>query len=131
MIRHGTPTMCGRTFSKTERNSTLVSSAPSHIRRLEAGILSYGQDLDIENNPYEVRLGWQVDLDKKADFIGKDALTKIKKEGVNQRLVGLRMGGEPITWYNEDFYLVKDEDTGNDVGYAHQPRSGRQTKDRT
>ena len=31
--------------------------APSHIRRLEAGILSYGQDLDIENNPYEVRLG--------------------------------------------------------------------------
>ena len=92
--------------------------APSHIRRLEAGILSYGQDLDIENNPYEVRLGWQVDLDKKADFIGKQALAKIKKEGVNQRLVGLRMGGEPITWYNEDFYLVKDEDTGNDVGYV-------------
>ena len=92
--------------------------APSHIRRLEAGILSYGQDLDIENNPYEVRLGWQVDLDKKADFIGKQALAKIKQEGVNQRLVGLRMGGEPITWYNEDFYLVKDRDTGDDVGYV-------------
>ena len=92
--------------------------APSHIRRLEAGILSYGQDLDIENNPYEVRLGWQVDLEKKADFIGKQALTKIKQEGVSQRLVGIRMGGEPITWYNEDFYLVKDEDTGDDVGYV-------------
>ena len=92
--------------------------APSHIRRLEAGILSYGQDLDIENNPYEVRLGWQVDLDKKADFIGKQALAKIKQEGVSQRLVGLRMGGEPITWYNEDFYLVKDRDNGNDVGYV-------------
>ena len=92
--------------------------APSHIRRLEAGILSYGQDLDIENNPYEVRLGWQIDLDKKADFIGKQALAKIKKEGVNQRLVGLRMGGEPITWYNEDFYLVKDKDNGDDVGYV-------------
>ena len=48
--------------------------APSHIRRIEAGILSYGQDMDIENNPYEVRLGWQVDLDK-GDFIGKEALT--------------------------------------------------------
>ncbi len=92
--------------------------APSHIRRLEAGILSYGQDLDIENNPYEVRLGWQVDLEKKADFIGKQALAKIKQEGVSQRLVGIRMGGEPITWYNEDFYLVKDEDTGDDVGYV-------------
>ena len=77
--------------------------APSHIRRIEAGILSYGQDMDIENNPYEVRLGWQVDLDK-GDFIGKEALTRIKQEGVNQRLVGLRLGGEPIVWYNEDFY---------------------------
>ena len=91
--------------------------APSHIRRLEAGILSYGQDLDIENNPYEVRLGWQVDLDKD-DFIGKQALTSIKKEGVQQRLVGLKVGGDPIVWYNESFYLVKDEGSGDDVGYV-------------
>ena len=91
--------------------------APSHIRRLEAGILSYGQDMDIENNPYEVRLGWQVDLNK-GDFVGKKALAKIKDEGVRQRLVGLKMGGEPITWYNESFYLVKDKDSGDDVGYC-------------
>ena len=91
--------------------------APSHIRRIEAGILSYGQDMDIENNPYEVRLGWQVDLDK-GDFIGKEALARIKQEGVHQRLVGLRVGGEPIVWYNEDFYLVKDNDSGDDVGYV-------------
>ena len=91
--------------------------APSHIRRLEAGILSYGQDLDIENNPYEVRLGWQVDLTKDT-FIGKDALARIKAEGVTQRLVGLKVGGAPITWYNEDFYLVQDADSGRDVGYV-------------
>ena len=91
--------------------------APSHIRRLEAGILSYGQDMDIENNPYEVRLGWQVDLNK-GDFIGKEALSKIKQEGVEQRLVGLKVGGEPIVWYNEDFYPVKSADSGDDVGYV-------------
>ena len=90
--------------------------APSHIRRLEAGILSYGQDMDIESNPFEVRLGWQVDLNKE-NFIGKDALAGIKQEGVSQRLVGLRVGGEPIVWYNEDFYLVKDNESGDDVGY--------------
>ena len=90
--------------------------APSHIRRLEAGILSYGQDMDIESNPFEVRLSWQVDLEKD-NFIGKDALARIKEEGVQQRLVGLKVGGEPITWYNEDFYLVKDNDTEDDVGY--------------
>ena len=91
--------------------------APSHVRRLEAGILSYGQDMDIENNPFEVRLGWQVDLSK-GDFIGKDALARIKAEGVQQRLVGLLVGGEPLTWYNEDFYLVQDKDSGDDVGYV-------------
>ena len=91
--------------------------APSHIRRLEAGILSYGQDMDIENNPYEVRLGWQVDLSK-SSFIGKDALVKIEKEGVGQRLVGLKVGGEPIIWYNEGFYPVRDISTGGDVGYV-------------
>ncbi len=91
--------------------------APSHIRRLEAGILSYGQDMDIENNPYEVRLGWQVDLAKRS-FIGKDALARIKVEGVTQRLVGLKMGGDPITWYNEAFYPVRDDQTDEDVGYV-------------
>ena len=91
--------------------------APSHIRRLEAGILSYGQDMDIENNPYEVRLGWQVDLNK-SNFIGKEALARIKEEGVEQRLVGLKVGGEPIIWYNEGFYPVMDDYTGDDLGYV-------------
>ena len=45
---------------------------------------------------------WALD---KGDFIGKEALVRIKEEGVKQRLVGLKVGGEPITWYNEDFYL--------------------------
>ena len=73
--------------------------------------------MDVENNPFEVRLGWQVDLDK-GDYIGKEALARIKAEGVQQRLVGLRVGGEPIVWYNEDFYLVKDDHSGADVGYV-------------
>ena len=73
--------------------------------------------MDIENNPYEVRFGWQVDLGK-SSFIGKDALVKIASEGVKQRLVGLRVGGEPIVWYNEGFYPVRDVDTSADVGYV-------------
>lgn len=98
------------------REFNLRVIAPSHIRRLEAGILSYGQDMDIEDNPFEVRLGWQVDLNKRY-FIGKEALTKIREDGVRQRLVGLKMGGEPIVWYNESFYPVKDAEL-RDVGYV-------------
>ena len=91
--------------------------APSHIRRLEAGILSYGADMDIETNPFEVGLDWQIDFDKE-DFIGKEALWKIKREGVTHKLVGLKMGGKPLTWYNEDFYPVKDGSGEAGVGHV-------------
>lgn len=89
--------------------------APGHIRRIEAGILSWGQDMDIETNPFEVGLGWQVDFEKD-DFIGKQALQDIERNGVTERLVGIRMGGEPITWYPSNFYIVRDGET--DVGYV-------------
>lgn len=91
--------------------------APGHIRRIEAGILSYGQDMDLETNPYEVGLGWQVDLDKPA-FIGKDALAQIEEAGVTRRLAGLTFGGRPITWYNADFWIVRDAEARRPVGYV-------------
>ena len=83
--------------------------------------------MDIETNPFEVNLDWQVDFNK-ANYIGKDALMKIKEEGITQRMVGLEMGGAPITWYNSDFYTVKDESGENEVGYVtsafYSPRQG-------
>src|SRR5690625_4288595 len=79
--------------------------APGHIRRIEAGILSYGQDMDIETNPYQVGLGWQVDLNK-TEFVGKEALARIKSEGVSSKLAGLKFGGKQIDWYPADFYHV-------------------------
>ena len=88
--------------------------APGHHRRIEAGILSWGQDMDQEINPYEIGLGWQVDLSKD-DFIGKEALAKIKAEGVTHKLVGVKMGGKQITWYPSDFYHVHAD--GQLVGY--------------
>lgn len=90
--------------------------APSHPRRIEAGILSYGQDMDLATNPFEVGLGWQVDFDKER-FIGKEALQRIYTAGVSRRLVGVRMGGSPITWYNADFWPVFEWESGDPVGY--------------
>ncbi len=83
--------------------------APGHHRRIEAGILSWGQDMDQENNPYELGLGWQVDFTKDS-FIGKEALQKIHDKGATHKLVGIRMGGKHIEWYPADFYHVLDGD---------------------
>lgn len=90
--------------------------APGHHRRIEAGILSWGQDMDAEVNPFEVGLGWQVDFNKD-DFIGKAALQKIQAEGVSHKLCGVRMGGKNIEWYPSDFYHVHDSG-GQLVGYV-------------
>ena len=48
-------------------------------RRIEAGLLSAGQDFSIETNPFSVGLGHFVDLEKD-DFIGKKALLNANKE---------------------------------------------------
>jgi len=91
--------------------------APGHIRRLEAGILSYHADMDHNTNPYEVGLDWQVHLDGPA-FIGQNALKRIKQQGVSRRIVGVRFGGTPVTWYNPDFWPVTATDGSTDIGYV-------------
>jgi len=89
--------------------------APSEIRRIEAGILNYGSDMTLANNPYEVDLGWLVNLDKKADFIGKKALAIIKKEGVKRKLVGVEIHGPQINAWATEFWDVKKD--GKKVGH--------------
>jgi aminomethyltransferase len=58
--------------------------------RLEMGYALYGNDLDDEHTPLESGLGWITKLDK-GDFLGRDALKAQKEEGVERRLVGLRL----------------------------------------
>ena len=89
---------------------------PSEPRRIEAGILSYGQDLDIENNPFEVGLGWLVDVNKQ-DFVGKQALAQFKALGVAKQLAAVVLGGKPRYRYNEDYHFVRAPDSGYEVGY--------------
>ncbi len=91
--------------------------APNHISRIEAGILSYGQDMDLETSPFEVGLDWQVDLDK-PDFIGKAALQRIAARGVERKLIGLVFGGCRVDWYNADFWPVLDADSQERIGHV-------------
>jgi len=103
---------------------------PCHIRRIEAGILAYGADMWLDNNPYEVEMGysWMVNLEQDADFIGKEALKRIKDEGVSQKLVGLEIGGDSLGSYidNEmiDFFPVFSDgrEVGRVTSSCHSPR---------
>lgn len=63
--------------------------------RLEARLSLYGNDIDETTNPLEAGLGWVTKLDK-GEFMGRDALAKIKQDGVTRRLVGFEMTGRGI-----------------------------------
>jgi aminomethyltransferase len=100
--------------------------APAHHRRIAAGILSWGQDLDSETYPFQCNLGYQVPRKKTDDYIGKEALEamRTKMEAGNKpysnQLVGFVLGGKPIEEYAPDFWLVS-EDGSTPVGYLTSP----------
>lgn len=82
----------------------IITATPSFRgRRIEAGLLSAGQDFTKNTNPFSVGLGRFVDLEKK-DFIGKSALInsdkKCKTWGI--RVVeGVAKKGETISLNNK------------------------------
>ena len=89
--------------------------APNNIRTIEGGLLSYGSDFNREHNPFTIGLDRLVDVDQDIDFIGKDALKKIKKNGPSSKLIGVEMDGNPIDKVPENFWPVLDEN-GKKVG---------------
>lgn len=58
--------------------------------RLEAALLLYGNDMDEATNPLEVGLDWVVTLDNDGEFVGRDAIERVKATGTERTLVCLR-----------------------------------------
>ena len=103
----------------------LAVTGPSDIQRVEAGILGYGADMTIENNPFEVGLERLVELDQEADFIGRAALARIAAHGVARKLVGIEIPGAPLPGPFEDRWPVvagQDERVGEATIVLHSPR---------
>ena len=98
-------------------------TGPSDIRRVEAGILNYGADMTLENNPYEVGLERLVDLDKAEDFMGREALRRISEEGVRRKLVGVEIEGDPLPFNDARWPVWSDGSTVGAVTSAlYSPR---------
>ena len=58
----------------------LMVIAPGHQRRIQAGILSWGQDRDHETVPFQCNLAYQVPRKKRGDYIGRAALERMRAE---------------------------------------------------
>ena len=96
----------------------------SSIRRIEGGMLSYHADADINTNPFELGLDRLVNLDNNIKFIGKDALQKIKQDGIKRKQVGIEIICKPLSGPNTTFWSIKKNNTniGKVTSAIYSPR---------
>jgi glycine cleavage system aminomethyltransferase T len=64
-------------------------AAPSMAKRIEAGMMNYGSDMTIDNNPFQLMGLERLVEEQPQDYIGKEALERIRREGVTDKLVGI------------------------------------------
>jgi aminomethyltransferase len=98
-------------------------TGPSDIRRIEAGILNWGADITLDTNPYEVGLERLVHENKPADYIGRDALRRIRAAGVQRKLVGVEIEGDRIEFNTTRWpVLAGGRPVGHITSAIHSPR---------
>jgi aminomethyltransferase len=68
----------------------IVPIAPNEARRVEAGIFNYGSDMTLRDTPFHVMGLERLVEEQPQDYIGKAALERIRREGVDRKLVGIR-----------------------------------------
>jgi aminomethyltransferase len=78
--------------------------------RLEMGFCLYGNDIDKTTNPIEAGLGWITKI-KKGDFVGRDAILKVKENGVDRKLVAIVTDSKVFPRHGYEI-----ENNGSDIG---------------
>ncbi len=92
----------------------LLVTGPNINRAVEQGILDTQYRMNSGMNPFEAGQGAMLDLDG-ADFVGRDALRKIRDDGPTRTTIGLVVEGEPFPMF-EDFWPVTMD--GRAVGHT-------------
>ena len=86
--------------------------ASSDIRRIEAGIFDYGADMGLENNPFEFMGLERLVEEQDGDYIGKEALERIRREGVRRKMVGIELDGAPLERWPVEYWPAIDDEGG-------------------
>lgn len=102
---------------KAGKEFNLQPGHTSSIRRIEGGMLSYHADADIHTNPFELGLDRLIELENDNHFIGKDALIKIKNEGVKRKQIGMIINCEPLKGPNTTFWPIIKNNKKNRQSY--------------
>ncbi len=85
---------------------------PHLIERIEGALLSYGNDMDINDNPFECGLGKFVNIDSNIEFLGKNNLIKIKENGIEKKLMGVKINLDQINLRSAINLIVDNKTIG-------------------
>ncbi len=70
---------------------------PNLIERIESALLSYGNDMDINDNPLECGFDKYVNTENDIEFLGKEKLKQITSQGVQKKLMGVKIEAKEIS----------------------------------
>ena len=88
--------------------------APNEARRIEAGIFNWGSDITLRDTPFHVMGLERLVEEQPQDYIGKAALERVRREGVDRRLVGIEFDGDrPLPGIAQSWPAFHD---GREVG---------------
>jgi len=98
------------------------AGCPNLIERIEGGLLSYGNDMTLENNPFECGLGKFCTLAEDIDCIGKYSLQRIRDQGPTRMIRPIAFDGPAIAGPREPWSLyVGDHQAGQITSAAWSP----------
>ena len=79
---------------------------------MEKGYRDYGHDIDNTDSPFEVGLGFAVDLTKPGGFIGKEAVLARKAASVRRTLVQVLVTDPEPPLYHAEVVRRDDKPMG-------------------
>jgi aminomethyltransferase len=89
--------------------------APCEARRIEAGIFNYGSDIQLTDTPFHVMGLERLVEEQPQDYIGKETLERIRREGVDRKLVGIVLDGDELRAEMSEYWPVHKD--GKQVGH--------------
>ena len=108
-------------FFEVGKKYNIKPGAPNHAERIEGGLLSYGNDMLISDNPFECGFEKLVHLNDNVEFIGKDSLKKILKNGIKRKLMGVKINSDTLNLNSVDLLNKKKQIIGNLRSAAFSP----------
>ena len=98
---------------ETGKEFDVKPGCPNLIERIESSLLSYGNDMDNNDNPYECGFDKFVNIESEVNFLGKEKLKKINSDGISKKLMGVKLDTKEISLSGS---LVLKDENNNIVG---------------